>query len=340
MLSMLTSRHLPFICVCLLSACDGSADPDPTDAGSTPRDARPGSDAGDQSGDGNFSIGPTFADAPEYDIPDDAPPGQADNFDLPSSDCAHFTTDITTGEAFSRAVIVWIPAQHEAATAAPFIVLQDGYDYLEHLTSALTTLIHQGRVPPVIVIAIEAGPGGAEGERNLEYDTLSEEYLLFVEEDVLPRVRDRYEVELTSDPEGRAAMGGSSGGAAAFTMGWFRPDLYRRILTYSGTFVNQRPDETYPRSAWEYHEHLIADTDPKPLRVFLEAGENDFDWNTETDRYHSWLEANEAMADALEARGYRYRYVYAAGAEHVDTRAIRQTLPDALVWLWDGYQSP
>jgi hypothetical protein len=44
-------------------------------------------------------------------------------------------------------------------------------------------------------------------------------------------------ITLTSDPEGRAAMGGSSGGCAAFTMAWCRPDLFRRVLTYSGKYA-------------------------------------------------------------------------------------------------------
>lgn len=312
------------------------------EAGPADRDAdAPGPDSGPVDpggdGDGDFTVGPDYADAPEYAEAAAAPQGRMESFELPSDEATHFTTDVETGAPFTRVVNVWIPDQLAPGTPAPLLVLQDGSDYVYVLVPALQALIHAGRVPAQVVVAVDAGPGGAVGERNLEYDTLSEEYTRFVEEDVLPRVRDRYGLDLTSDPEGRAAMGGSSGGAAAFTMGWFRPDLYRRILTYSGTFVNQHPDATYPRSAWEYHEHLIAESEPRPLRVFLEVGENDFDWNEGDDVYHDWVEANRAMAAVLAARGYHYRFVYAQGAEHVDGRVIGQTLPAALEWLWRGY---
>ncbi len=133
-------------------------------------------------------------------------------------------------------------------------------------------------------------------------------------------------------------MGGSSGGSAAFTMAWFRPDLYRRVLTYSGTFVNQYPETAYPGSAWEYHSHLITETPAKPIRLFLEVGEKD---NNSDPKYgdgmHNWITANKAMAKVLAAKGYHHRFQFAKDAAHVDKRVVRQTLPTALAWLWRGY---
>ena len=57
-------------------------------------------------------------------------------------------------------------------------------------------------------------------------------------------------------------MGCSSGAAAALSMAWYRPDLYHRVLSYSGTFVNQQwpPSAETPHGAWEYHERLIPDS--------------------------------------------------------------------------------
>ena len=122
-------------------------------------------------------------------------------------------------------------------------------------------------------------------------------------------------------------------------MGWFRPDLYRRILTYSGTFVNQESptDPMYPHGAWEYHEHLIPGSDPKPLRVYLECGQNDLNANDPETTYENFKMANMRMAAALKAKGYHYRYVTAAGAMHEDDGARRQYLPAAMEWLWRGY---
>ncbi|HCP39825.1 MAG TPA: enterobactin esterase, partial [Verrucomicrobiales bacterium] len=81
-------------------------------------------------------------------------------------------------------------------------------------------------------------------------DTMSDRLALFIQEEVLPAVlkndaiRAAYpRMAFTKDPWGRGVMGCSSGGAAALSMGWFRPDLFRRLITYSGTFVDQQDDD-------------------------------------------------------------------------------------------------
>jgi enterochelin esterase-like enzyme len=218
--------------------------------------------------------------------------------------------------------------------------LQDGVGYANRLPVVLDNLINDKRLPVMVAVMVNSGGGDGKGsERGLEYDTVSDRYTTFVEIEVLPRVTRDYNVTFTKDPDGRATMGGSSGGAAAFTMGWFRPDLYRRILTYSGTYVNQQSPEN-PQSlhgAWEYHEHLIPQSPPKPLRVWLEVGQNDNGSTRDEASLHNWVLANQHMATALKAKGYHYRYVYAEGAGHVDRRVVGQTLPEALLWLWQGY---
>ena len=192
----------------------------------------------------------------------------------------------------------------------------------------------------MLAVFINSGGGDAQGsERGLEYDTVSGKYAEFVETEVLPRVAKEFHVTFTSDPEGRAAMGGSSGGAAAFSMAWSRPDLYRRVLTYSGTYVNQQSPKNAqtPHGAWEYHEHLIPKSDRKPLRVWLEVSENDNGSKKDEASLHNWVLANQRMAAALKAKGYHYHYVFAKGAGHTDGRVTKQTLPEALEWLWRGY---
>src|SRR5205085_421535 len=133
---------------------------------------------------------------------------------------------------YERKVSVYVPRQYTPGTAAPFIVGMDGPD--PTLFTALDSLIAEHRVPPMIAISIGNGGGDAQGsERGLEYDTMSALYAQFVETEVLPIVEQQYRLRLTRDPNGRAAMGTSSGGAAALIMAWYRPDLYRRVLTYS-----------------------------------------------------------------------------------------------------------
>jgi enterochelin esterase-like enzyme len=189
---------------------------------------------------------------------------------------------------------------------------------------------------------INSGGGDSKGsQRGLEYDTVSGQYAGFIETEVLPKISADYKVTFTTDPEGRATMGGSSGGSAAFTMAWFRPDLYRRVLTYSGTYVDQQspPNPESPHGAWEYHEHLIPQSEKKPLRLWLHVSENDNGSKLDEASLHNWVMANQRMAAALKAKGYPYRYVFAESAGHTDERVTRQTLPGALEWLWEGYQT-
>ena len=138
--------------------------------------------------------------------------------------------------SYIRTVWVYVPAQYVPGTPAPFIVVQDGHGFLNHLPRVLDNLIAAGRTPTLIAILVDSGGGDAQGsQRGLEYDTVSGGYAEFIETEVLPRVMRETGVTLTRDPDGRAAMGVSSGAACAFTMAWFRPDLYRRVLSYSGT---------------------------------------------------------------------------------------------------------
>ena len=148
-------------------------------------------------------------------------------------------------------------------------------------------------------------------------------------------------VKLTKDPEGRATMGCSSGGSAALIMAWYHPELYHRVLTYSGTYVNQQwpPNADTPHGAWEFHERLIPNSPAKPIRIWMEVGDRDLlNPNVMRDDMHDWVEANERMARVLAAKGYRYQFVFARNAGHSDRAVKQQTLPAALEWLWRGYR--
>jgi len=122
-------------------------------------------------------------------------------------------------------------------------------------------------------------------------------------------------------------------------MAWFRPDLYHRVLSYSGTFVNQQSplNPESPHGAWEYHEHLIPQSPPKPLRIWMHVGEMDLRYKDDESTLHNWVMANQRMAAALKAKGYHYQFLLARESGHVDGRVVRQTLPQALEWVWRGY---
>jgi enterochelin esterase-like enzyme len=207
------------------------------------------------------------------------------------------------------------------------------------LFTALDNLIAEHKVPVMIAISIGNGSGDGPGsERGLEYDTMSPKYAEFVEKEVLPLAEKNANVKLTKDPDGRATMGGSSGGSVAMIMAWYHPEMYHRVLTYSGTYVNQQSptDPELPHGAWELHEHLIPGSPVKPIRIWMEVGDRD---NYGRDVLHDWVVANENMARVLAAKHYHYQFVFARNAGHTDRAVKQQTLPEALEYLWQGYHS-
>jgi enterochelin esterase family protein len=317
--------------------------------------------------DGNFIIGPTHDVSPGMATPiqrkeESIPRGTVIEFTLNSSDSKIYpgiardpntfgTPDpanpaklvVTTSHPapYMRRVTVYVPKQYVPGSVAPFIVGADGPDPL--LFSTLDTLIAQHKAPAMIAISIGNGGGDAQGsERGLEYDTMSGVYAEFVESEVLPLVETRAHVKLTKDPDGRATMGGSSGGSCALIMAWYHPELYHRVLTYSGTFVNQQwpYNAESPHGAWEFHEHLIPESPVKPIRIWMEVGDRDLlNPNVMRDNMHDWVLANERMANVLAAKGYHYQFVFARNAGHVDRAVRQQTLPEALQYIWHDYPS-
>jgi enterochelin esterase-like enzyme len=243
---------------------------------------------------------------------------------------------------YTRKLAVYVPKQYVAGTAAPFIVGADGID--RGLFTALDNLIAQHKVPAMIAISIGNGSGDAQGsERGLEYDTMSGLYAEWVEKEVLPLVEKQAHVKLTKDPDARATMGGSSGGSCALIMAWYHPELYHRVLTYSGTYVNQQwpSNPQTPHGAWGFHETLIPNSPVKPIRLWMEVGDRDnFNPNPMGDHMHDWVVANENMAKVLAAKGYHYQFVFARNAGHTDRTVKQQTLPEALEYTWQGYKTP
>jgi len=308
--------------------------------------------------DGNFVLGPTHDAAAES--ADGIPKGTLIEFTMNSSgskiypgiareantfgtpdpaDPAKLVVTTSHPSPYARKVAVYVPKQYVPGSVAPFIVGADGPDPL--LFSALDASIAKQKVPVMIAISIGNGSGDAQGsERGLEYDTMSGVYAEFVEKEVLPLVESEAHVKLTKDPDGRATMGGSSGGSCALIMAWYHPELYHRVLTYSGTFINQQwpNNRQTPHGAWEFHEHLIPESPLKPIRIWMEVGDRDlFNPNVMRDNMHDWVLANEQMAKVLAAKGYHYQFVFARNAGHVDRAVKQQTLSEALEYVWQGY---
>jgi enterochelin esterase family protein len=316
--------------------------------------------------DGNFIIGPTHTPASGMPAPgssaNDTPNGTVVEFTMDSRDSKYYpgikrdpgtfgTPDpndpakliVTTSHPapYTRKVAVYVPKSYAPGTAAPFIVGADGPDRL--LFAALDSEIAAHKLPPIVAISIGNGGGDAQGsERGLEYDTMSGKYAEFVEHEVLPRVESEAKVKLTHDPDGRATTGGSSGASCALIMAWYHPEWYHRVLSYSGTFINQQwpSNPETPHGAWGFHDHLIPQSPKKPIRIWMEVGDRDlFNPNAMRDNMHDWVVANEQMAKVLAAKHYHYQFVFAENAGHVDRPTKAQTLPEALEYVWQGYKA-
>lgn len=310
----------------------------------------------------NFLVGPEYVPASERQAVEGVPQGKVQQFTIDSKDTKLFnpgiarkvfgtvdpdnpkTLVVDTHEIdYKRQITVYIPAQYVSGSEAPFMVIHDGPKGKPNMTvpRILDNLIAQKRVPAMIAIMVANGGGDAQGhERGKEYDTMSGLYAEYIETEVLPRVENNCDVRLTKDPEGRAAMGSSSGGSAALAMAWYRTDLYHRVLTTSGTFVNQQwpfNPET-PGGAWDFHDRLIPESPKKPLRIFLAVGDRDnFNPNVMRDGMHDWVEANHRMARVLKAKGYEYQYLFCQNSGHGVRNAKEQFLPHAIEWVWFGY---
>ena len=319
-------------------------------------------------GDGDIMVGPTYTKDPNLtDLKN--PKGKRFTFTMKSSDSAIFKgMDATLSKpwtggktVFNRGITVYVPAQYKDGTEAPILVIQDGGGPIDGISRALDNLTISDdplkKLPPFVAIAVQNGSDrdGSDGqgsERGLEYDTMSDRYSTFIDTEVLPAVIADPTVhaaypglKFTKDPQGRGAFGCSSGGAAALSMGWFAPNLWRRIITYSGTFVDQQNHSQtaevalFPYGAWEYHsdKELIKNTDNKPLRIFINANENDNGATAAESGHHNWVMANERTAAALKAKAYHYQYVFAKGLGHCAGQVQDQTIATALSWAWRGY---
>jgi enterochelin esterase-like enzyme len=309
-------------------------------------------------GDGMRTVPQPFKAAPETKSQAGVPHGSRIKFTMARGTSQRYPN------AVDREVNVYVPAQYVSGTPAPVIVVQDGnnfYGFVDLLSNTLDNLIAANKLPPIVAVYANNGGGDAQGsERGKEYDTLSGVYAEWVDRELLPQVEQQTlkqlpakAVTFTKDPEGRGALGGSSGGVASFIMAWYHPDLFRRVIGYSPSFVAQESPKNpdHPLGAWNFHEDdnmdsggIIAKTSPsKPIRAWLECGTKDngagtaLVANTPYPHYDFYY-AVTRTGEKLAAKGYHVHTDVGQGAGHVDGGMVQATLPEAVLWAWRGYQ--
>ena len=228
-----------------------------------------------------------------------------------------------------RDVWIYVPDQYDSNTPASLMVFQDGRNYMKEdgqfrTTVVFDNLIHRGEMPVTIAVFVNPGvipPSQPDAKprknRSFEYDSLGDQYARFLLEELLPPIEKRYRI--STDPDDRAIGGISSGGICAWTVAWERPDQFRKVLSHVGSFTNIRGGHNCPA--------LIRKTEKKPIRVFLQEGENDLD-----NLHGNWPLANRQMAAALKFAGYDYKLVMGTGGHN--SRHGGAILPESLRWLW------
>lgn len=227
---------------------------------------------------------------------------------------------------------LYVPAQYDGQTPACVMVVQDGLQLARRwkLIEAWDRLIANGEIPVQIGIMIEPGVVPAPHDdaqprfnRSFEYDGLGDQYARFLVEEILPAVGQDY--SLSKRPGDRAIAGSSSGGICAFTTAWERPDQFGRVLSTIGTYVGLRGGNEYPI--------LVRKTEPKPLRIFLQDG------NQDQNIYGgNWWISNQQMLSALEFSGYEVKHVWGEGGHN--SKHASQIMTAAVRWLWQGHPKP
>ena len=243
----------------------------------------------------------------------------------------HAWNDSKVFPGTTRDYWVYVPAQYEKDKTACVMVFQDGGGFQDpkgqyRVPVVFDNLIHKKQMPVTIGVFINPGViptrdnAHPRYNRSFEYDTPSDQYARLLLDEILPEVGKSY--NLTKEGTGRAICGTSSGGIAAFAAAWERPDAFTRVVSFIGSFTNLRGANDYPT--------LIRQTEPKPLRVFLQDGRNDLDIYA-----GSWWVGNNDMAAALRFAGYECQFVEGEGSHN--GRHGGAVLPEALRFIWKDY---
>ncbi len=225
---------------------------------------------------------------------------------------------------------VYVPAQYKAESPACVMVFQDGQSAKNYTPVVFDNLISKGEMPVTVGIFISPGiKADGKPNRSFEYDTLSDQYARFLLEEILPEVEKTY--KLRHDAASRAIGGISSGAICAWTVAWERPNEFSKVLSWVGSFTNIQHGATFREGGHNY-EAMIRKAPKRPIRIFMQDGENDLD-----NANGNWPLANQTLAKSLAFAGYDFKFVYGNGF-HSD-RHGRSVMPDSLRWLWRDYKA-
>jgi gluconolactonase len=225
-----------------------------------------------------------------------------------------------------RDVTVFVPAQYDGSKPACVYVKTDGYNPKEK--TLLETMIATGEMPVTIGVFVRPGElpaamPGTVGRRNrcFEYDGVGDNNVRFLLDELLPFVAKELDLKLSTDGNDRCISGGSSGGIAAFTAAWHRPEAFSRVYAASGSWVAFRGGHEFPT--------MVRKFEAKPIRAYLTTATHDME-NCAGD----WFLLDQEMDKALKFSGYDYQFRIIDG-RHV--AGYMDNWQEAMAYLWKGW---
>ncbi|PYU03187.1 MAG: esterase [Acidobacteria bacterium] len=251
---------------------------------------------------------------------------------------------------------IYVPAQYKPEIPAAVMVFQDGQLYTDRnannpTLNVIDNLIAQKRIPVMICIFISPGDIGdspatptynfvkgysekwhrtlKDSMRSTLYDTVSDRYVRFLRDEILPEVARKY--NLRKDAYSRAITGLSSGGICAFNAAWQMPDQFSRVISWIGSYasIQWKEDPAVPDGGQDYPDKVLREA-KRNIRVWMQDGSEDLDL-----RYGNWPLANLRMANALKAQEYDFHFSFGKGTHNSAHGAAE--FPAEMIWLWRDY---
>jgi len=209
----------------------------------------------------------------------------------------------------NRFIRVYLPPGYNDASTTRFPVLyvQDGQNAFTtagphaafgwgnwELDKTADRLIAEGKIRPIIIVAIDCSPSRyreyrgpiAPGLDNRAY----ERYARFLIEELKPRI-DRDYRTLTG-PEHTGLLGSSMGGIGSIALAWEHPEIFGLASSLSGAFQVEKQ--------YFLQNVLTAKTaKKKPVRIYLDSGNCDYSGGDDG------LKHTEAVALQLQKLGWK-----------------------------------
>jgi len=212
-----------------------------------------------------------------------------------------FNSKIIVG---ARKVQVYLPPGYKAGGDYPMVLAQDGGEYvtLASMVNVLDNMIHQESIPPVVAVFVPPV------DRNYEY-FLNADYERVLLEEILPFIEESYSI--SDDPDKRAIMGASLGGAISMMLSLNHPEIFGKCGSQSGAFgVNEMA-----------LIQRVLNEPAKDVAIYLDCG-----------TFGDLTDENRAMVDALKKK--KYDYVYAEFSEGHSWGNWRAHMDDMLIFFW------